>query len=399
MSGIAFERVSKIFPDGSAAVVDVNLRIHDGEFFVLVGPSGCGKSTALRLVAGLEKVTHGTIRIGDRDVNDVPPHDRNIAMVFESSALYPHLDVAGNIAMPLKVRGEPAVQRAGGVKRAAGRLGIGDLLGRRPRQLSAGERQRAALGRAIVRRPQAFLMDEPLTHLDAKMRVEMRGEIRRLHRELAATVLYVTHDQGEAMALGDRVAVMRHGRLEQVDEPRALYDRPATLFVAAFIGALPMNLWHVRLVDVNGRVVLVAGGHRLVVPETILARHKGLRSHVGGHLILGLRPEWLTLARPGAAGPALELPVTLVQTLGSHLLVHFEAEGAGVQLVDPSGALAVGAGDRREGGGTAIYSRPTATLSARLPPHTPVEEGDRLRLLVDLERAHFFDPVTEAALA
>ena len=382
MSGIAFERVSKVFPDETAAVLDFNLRIHDGEFCVLLGPSGCGKTTALRLAAGLEDLTRGTIRIGDRVVNDVAARDRGIAMVFQSSALYPHLARRG---------------RFDRVRRTAGGLGIAQLLNRRPRQLSEGQRQRAALGRAIVRRPQAFLMDEPLSNLDAKLRVEMRATIARLHRQLGTTVLYVTHDQAEAMALGDRVAVMRDGHLEQVDEPQVLYDRPTTLFVAAFIGSPSMNLWQVRLVEQDGCVVVVCGKQRLVVPEALLTRRKGLCSHVGDYLILGLRPELLAPADSHAAGSVLELPVTLVEAPGPHLLVHLEAEGAGLQLADTRQAMRAGA---REGEvpSPAIFSRPAATLTARLPPHTLVKPGQRLRLFVDLERAHFFDPTTQRAL-
>jgi multiple sugar transport system ATP-binding protein len=398
MSGIAFERVSKVFPDGTAAVVDFSLRVHDGELCVLLGPSGCGKSTALRLVAGLEDVTRGTIRIGDRVVNDMAPRDRDIAMVFSSSALYPHLDVAENIGFPLRLKGEPAARRLARVRRTAGGLGIAELLGRRPRQLAEGQRQRAALGRAIVRRPRAFLMDEPLSSLDANLRVKMRTQIAGLHRELGTTMLYVTHDQAEAMALGDRVAVMRDGHLEQLDEPQVLYDRPTALFVAAFIGSPAMNLWQVRLVEQDGRVVVMCGKQRLVVPEAVLAQRKGLRSHVGGHLILGLRPELLAPADSHAAGSVLELPVTLVEALGPHLLVHLEAEGAGLQLADTSRALRAGAREVTDDAGPAIFSRPAATLTARLPPHTLVERGQRLRLSVDLERAHFFDPTTQCAL-
>jgi multiple sugar transport system ATP-binding protein len=398
MSGIAFERVSKVFPDGTAAVVDFSLRIQDGELCVLLGPSGCGKSTALRLVAGLADVTRGTIRIGDRVVNDVAPRDRDIAMVFSSSALYPHLNVAENIGFPLRLKGEPAARRFDRVGRTAGGLGIAQLLGRRPRQLSEGQRQRAALGRAIVRRPRAFLMDEPLSNLDANLRVEMRTTIARIHRELGTTMLYVTHDQAEAMALGDRVAVMRDGHVEQVDEPQVLYDRPAALFVAAFIGSPAMNLWKVRLVEQDGSVMVVGGRQRLVVPEAVLAQRKGLRSHVGGPLILGLRPELLAPAAPHAAGSVLELPVTHVEALGPHLLVHLEAEGAGLQLADTSQALRAGAREVPDDAGPAIFSRPAATLTARLPPHTVVRRGQPLRLFVDLERAHFFDPTTQCAL-
>jgi multiple sugar transport system ATP-binding protein len=398
VSGIALEHVSKVFPDGTAAVVDLDLRIHDGECCVLVGPSGCGKSTVLRLVAGLEEPTRGTIRIGDRVVNDVPARERDVAMVFERSALFPHLDVAGNIGFSLKLQGEPAVRRAARVKGTADRLGIGGLLGRRPRELAEGERQRAALGRTLVRRPQTYLMDEPLSNLDATRRTALRAALARLHRELGTTILYVTHDHAEAMALGDRVAVMRAGHLEQVDEPRVLYQRPSSLFVAAFIGSPSMNLWHVRLVEHDGGVFVVCGMQRLAVPAAVLSQRRGLRSHVGRHLILGLRPEALAPAGSGAAGSVLELPVTDVETLGSHLLVHLEADGAGVQLADAGDALRAGVSEDPEQGEVATFTRPTATLVARLPANADVKRGQRLRLAVDLHRAHFFDPGTGCAL-
>ena len=397
MSGIALERVTKVYPDGTAAVVDMDLRIHDGEFFVLVGPSGCGKSTVLRLVAGLEESTRGTIRIGDEVVDGLRPAARDIAMVFETAALYPHMDVEDNLGVALSFRGASAAERADPVRRTAGRLGLGGLLRRRPRELAAGERQRVGLGRALVRRPRAFLMDEPLSALDAALRVKMRASIARLHRELGCTMLYVTHDQLEAMALADRVAVMRAGRLEQVDEPRVLYDRPATLFVAAFIGSPPMNLWHVRLAQEHGRVVVVCGDQRLSVPRAVLARRAGVRSRVGGHLVLGLRPEMLKTSRSHDAGSALELPVVRVEALGAHLLVYFEAEGAGLQLAGAADVQMLVRGDD-EAPPTAVFTRPVATLIARLPPHAVVAPGDRVRLVVDLERAHFFDPDTQCAL-
>ena len=239
MSGIALEHVSLVFPDGTAAVDDFDLSVGDGELCVLLGPSGCGKSTVLRLVAGLDRPTKGTIRIGGRVVDDVPPGERQVAMVFETSALYPHLTVERNMGFSLELSREADAPRRDRVRRAAGRLGIGELLGRRPRELSDGERQQAALGRAIVRRPVAFLMDEPLANLDARRRLATRASIASLQRELGTTVLYVTHDQSEAMSLGERVAVMRSGRVEQVDEPQALYRRPATLFVASFLGSPP----------------------------------------------------------------------------------------------------------------------------------------------------------------
>jgi multiple sugar transport system ATP-binding protein len=398
VAGIAFEHVSKVFADGTAAVTDLDLRIEDGEFCVLVGPSGCGKSTALRLVAGLEEVTRGAILIGDEVVNNVPPQRRDLAMVFAGSALYPHLAVGDNLEFSLKMQGEPPARRATRVAREAGRLGLGGLLGRRPRQLAEGERQRAALGRALVREPRAFLMDEPLSSLDASLRVKLRVAIARLHRESGTTILYVTHDHGEAMALGDRVAVMRRGRLEQVDEPRAIYDRPSTLFVAAFVGSPPMNLWHVRLVEHDRRVMVVCGRQRLVVPADVLTDNSALEDHVGRHLILGLRPEALSLADGRSTGPVLELPVTAVEALGSHLLLHLEAEGAGMQLASASDALSAGVREDSADETTAVFTRPTSSLVARLSPHAHVRPGERVRLSVNFERAHFFDPDTQRAL-
>src|SRR5215207_5764925 len=263
MASIEFEGVTKVFPDGTKAVDELTLDIPDGGFTVLVGPSGSGKSTALRMVAGLEDVTDGSVRIGDRLVNDIPPKDRDIAMVFQSYALYPHMDVASNMGFALKMQGQVKANIRDHVGRVATRLGIGDLLARRPRALSGGQRQRVALGRAIVREPAAFLMDEPLSNLDAKLRIEMRAYLARLHQELGTTTLYVTHDQTEAMTMGDRVAVMRDGRLEQVDSPQALYDQPTNMFVAGFIGSPAMNLVRGR-VDNDG---IDLGRQRLPFPR------------------------------------------------------------------------------------------------------------------------------------
>ena len=295
MAGIVFEGVGKVFPDGTSAVCDLDLAVPDGEFCVLVGPSGSGKSTALRMVAGLEEVTTGTIRIGDRDVTDVAPRDRDIAMVFQSYALYPHMSVESNLGFALKMAGEAKPSIRDRVAAAGDRLGIGELLHRRPRALSGGQRQRVALGRAIVRAPQAFLMDEPLSNLDAKLRVEMRAYIARLHQELGTTVLYVTHDQVEAMTMGDRVAVMRDGRLEQVDTPQALYDRPANLFVAAFIGSPAMNLVRGRLEEDGGRLAVWLGAHRIALPG---ARPE-LYARASEDVIVGHPPRG---ARPDAPG-------------------------------------------------------------------------------------------------
>jgi len=395
MSGIAFEHVTKVFADGTVAVADLDLRIADGEFCVLLGPSGCGKSTVLRLVAGLAQVSRGTVRIGDLVVNDTPPRDRGVAMVFETHALYPHMTVAENMDFGLRAQVGESVPRQERVQRTAGRLGLGQLLARRPRELSDGERQRAALGRAIVRRPRAFLMDEPLSNLDASMRVAMRSSIGRLRRELGTTVLYVTHDQTEAMSLADRIVVMREGHVEQVGEPQALYDRPATLFAASFLGSPPMNLWHVRLAEHDGRVILAGGTRRMTVPEAVVRRLRGLRSHVGGHLVLGLRPEAIGVDPSRTTGRPLDLPVTAVEPLGHRVLVHLEAEGAGLQLAE-SGAAVPGRAERI---GTATFVRREETLVASLPAHERVRPGELLRVYVDLERAHFFDPATHAALA
>ena len=366
MASIAFSGVSKVFPDGTKAVDGLDLDIEDGGFTVLVGPSGSGKSTALRMVAGLEEASSGQIRIADRVVNDVAPKDRDIAMVFQSYALYPHMSVEDNLGFALKMQGTPADSRATRASAVARRLGISELLARRPRALSGGQRQRVALGRAIVRQPQAFLMDEPLSNLDAKLRVEMRAYIARLHQELGTTTLYVTHDQTEAMTMGDRVAVMRDGRLEQIDEPQELYNRPANLFVAAFIGSPAMNLLRGRI---DGRHV-VLGGQRLSLPFEALAGP--------GDVVVGIRPEAVHL------GGDLELEVVLVEALGSDLLVHFKTDAPRVTISD--------AFDGEDDAG--LESR----FTARLAPDLHVEVGDRLRLGVDPERMHLFDPESGVAL-
>ena len=377
MASLAFSGVSKTFPDGTAAVDGLDLEIPDGGFTVLVGPSGSGKSTALRMVAGLEEVTSGTIRIADRVVNDVAPKDRDIAMVFQSYALYPHMSVEDNLGFALKMRGVPESGRRSRAGAVARRLGIGEQLPRRPRQLSGGQRQRVALGRAIVREPAAFLMDEPLSNLDAKLRVEMRAYIARLHQELGTTTLYVTHDQTEAMTMGDRVAVMREGRLEQVDPPQALYDRPANLFVAAFIGSPAMNLLRGRLEYVDGRVHAVLGGQRLVLPDELLDARPVLGGWVDEEVVLGVRPEAVGL------GGDLVMEVVLVEALGSDLLVHLRTDAPRVLVSD--------AFDGEQAG---LESR----FTARLSPDTRVAVGDRLLLGIDMARLHVFDPETGLAL-
>jgi multiple sugar transport system ATP-binding protein len=391
MASIHFEGVGKVFPEGTVALEELDLDVADGEFMVLVGPSGSGKSTALRILAGLEDATSGTVRIGERVVNDVEPKDRDIAMVFQSYALYPHMTVQGNIGFPLRMRREQKESIRERVRHTAGKLDIGGLLERRPRQLSGGQRQRVALGRAIVREPHAYLMDEPLSNLDAKLRVEMRAYVEELHRRLDKTIVYVTHDQIEAMTMGDRVAVLRDGRLEQVEEPQALYDRPTSLFVAAFIGSPAMNLLRGRLVADDARCVLELGGHRLTLPDGLLASRPALMRRAGEEVVIGIRPEALSAA--GSARPALEGEVILVESLGSDVLAHVEVDAPGVLAGDQLEAAKEILGSQANG---APPQR--ARVTARLDPSVAIESGQRLGLTADPTRLHFFDPRTEQAL-
>jgi multiple sugar transport system ATP-binding protein len=389
MAELAFEGVSKVFADGTEAVRDFNLDVGDGELMILVGPSGSGKSTALRMLAGLEDATAGTIRIGSRVVNDIAPKDRDIAMVFQSYALYPHMDVAANMGFALKMQRTPREAIAERVGAAAQRLGLSDLVSRRPRALSGGQRQRVAVGRAIVREPQAFLMDEPLSNLDAKLRVEMRAYLARLRQELGTTTVYVTHDQVEAMTMGDRVAVMRDGHLEQCDRPQVLYDRPANLFVGGFIGSPEMNFARGHLESVDGDVDLVLGRQRLRLhshlPDAVLMR-------AGEPVVVGIRPETLSYLPPGVdSDHAIEAPVVLVESLGSDLLVHCELDAPAVFTEDQ---LEVA----QEVGGATAIDEVRARFTARLEPGLRLAAGDRVRLAVDLDRAHFFDPDTTLAL-
>src|SRR5947199_2620115 len=329
MAEIAYDKVDKIYPDGTQAVHDLNLEIKDGELMVLVGPSGCGKTTALRMLAGLEEISDGQIRIGDRVVNDLTPKERDVAMVFQSYALYPHMTVEQNLAFGLKLRKLPKDQIEQRVRNAAQTLEIEEFLKRKPRALSGGQRQRVAMGRAIVREPQAFLMDEPLSNLDAKLRVQMRAEIHQLQRRLGVTTLYVTHDQVEAMTMGDRVAVMNAGHLQQVDTPQVLYDQPVNEFVAGFIGSPSINLVESQLVSSNGQLEVSLGEHKLAVDDQLVRNRSGLADYVGKKVILGIRPEDFedTRIEPDAP-PDRRLKVTadLTEPLGSEVLVHFSTE-------------------------------------------------------------------------
>jgi multiple sugar transport system ATP-binding protein len=388
MAGITYERVRKQFPDGTVAVEALDLDIGDGEFMVLVGPSGSGKSTALRMLAGLEETSGGTIRIGDRVVDDLEPKDRDLAMVFQSYALYPHMTVADNMGFALKMQGVAREQIARRVAAAAAKLGIEELLGRRPRQLSGGQRQRVALGRAIVRDPAAFLMDEPLSNLDAKLRVEMRAYLASLHHELGTTTVYVTHDQTEAMTMGDRVAVMRDGRLEQCDVPQALYERPANLFVAGFMGSPAMNLLRARLAaEEDGELEVAVGPQRLRLPGTVVATRPGLRAYAGREVVVGVRPEAVAQSPNGPiVGRTLELDVVLTEALGADLLVHADVD-APVVLTADRAEVADELGDAAMG-----------RMTLRLPPSADVRPGGTVRAVIDLERLHFFDPDTEQAI-
>jgi multiple sugar transport system ATP-binding protein len=396
MASVTFEEVAKIYPDGTRAVDSLGLEVRDGEFMVLVGPSGCGKTTALRMVAGLEEISEGRIRIGDRVVNGLGPRDRDVAMVFQNYALYPHMSVEKNMAFGLTTRKVPKQAARERVHRIAGILGLQSLLHRKPGQLSGGQRQRVAMGRAIVREPQVFLMDEPLSNLDAKLRVQMRAEIASLQKELKATTIYVTHDQVEAMTMGDRVAVMRGGLLQQLDAPQRLYDSPANLFVATFIGSPAMNLLEARVERSDRGTVCRIGSQTLAVPDAYAPR---LAQHIGRDVALGLRPESIedaSLAPDTPAGRRLTGSVRLVEALGSALLAHVDIDGRAVRheqvregaaVDDPVIELQAGDGSER------------TTLVCSLDPNATAEIGQTIELAVDTRRLHFFDLESGASLA
>ncbi len=390
MSRIKLDGITKRYPDGTTAVRSLDLDVGDGELLVLVGPSGCGKTTALRMVAGLEEVTGGVIYIDGRPVNDVEPRDRDIAMVFQSYALYPHLTVYDNIAFSLKYRKIPRDEIRRRVGDAARILELEPYLHRKPRQLSGGQRQRVAMGRAIVRQPRAFLMDEPLSNLDAKLRVQMRAEIARLQRSLGVTTIYVTHDQTEAMTLGSRVAVIQHGVLQQVAGPQELYRQPANLFVAGFIGSPAMNLLAARLERGDGGPAVVFGPHRLLVPPQVTGDHPALDRYLGRDIVLGIRPESLqdaAMVHDQDPRSVIELPVELREELGSEVHVHC---GSGASPVAMVAAAEVAAEAEAELGDASRQ----ASLVARMDPRTAITAGQTAKVHVDLQSLHFFDPDT-----
>jgi multiple sugar transport system ATP-binding protein len=395
MAQVAFERVSKIYPDGTRAVNDINLDIQDGEFMVLVGPSGCGKTTALRMVAGLEEISEGILRIGERVVNHVPSRDRDIAMVFQSYALYPHLSVYENIAFGLRLKKMSKAEIETRVARAANILGLTDYLKRKPRALSGGQRQRVAMGRAIVREPAAFLMDEPLSNLDAKLRVQTRAEISKLQSDLGVTTVYVTHDQIEAMTMGTRVAVMRKGEIQQVDDPQTLYDRPVNLFVGGFIGSPSMNMLDATIESSNGGLAATIGNQTISLGPEALENHPALKGYVGKQVILGIRPEDLEdAALETGAPPERQLlgRLELKEALGSEIMAHFAIKGAHAES-DEMRELAKDAG--AEGLSERIGVRDDeAVIVGRFGARSRIKQGDEVLAVVDTRALHFFDPQT-----
>ena len=393
MADVIFDKVEKVYDNDVHAVHDLSLEIGDGEFVVLVGPSGCGKTTALRMVAGLEDITDGKISIGERVVNELTPKERDIAMVFQNYALYPHLSVADNIGFGLRLRHTPKDVVEERVQWAANFLGLTPYLHRRPKELSGGQRQRVAMGRAIVRKPQVFLMDEPLSNLDAKLRVQMRADIAKLQRELGVTTMYVTHDQVEAMTMGDRVAVMSKGRLQQVDAPQRLYDRPANLFVAGFIGTPPMNLLE-GTASVNGGVTISLGGNTLPIADEALSQYPRLREYDGRPVIVGLRAGDLHPGAEHAEMPKITAEVELVESLGGESMAYFKVGARQIRtdatVVDE--ALAEG-GEHEE---SVVGSRPN--LVASFPAHIQLRIGDNVPVAVDTRNLHFFDEASGAPL-
>ena len=398
MATIKLDGIWKRYPDGTVAIRDLDLEIADGEFVILVGPSGCGKSTALRMVAGLETISDGKLIIGDQVVNDLSPGERDIAMVFQSYALYPHMSVSDNMAFPLKMLKVSKDEIQERVAKAAGLLGLTEYLHRKPKALSGGQRQRVAMGRAIVRNPRAFLMDEPLSNLDAKLRVQMRAEIAALQTRLGVTTLYVTHDQVEAMTMGDRVAVLKRGELQQVASPQALYDNPDNLFVAGFIGSPAMNIAEATVEDADGAIHLKLGTlSELLVGDAALEQYPGLRGKVGERVAVGMRPEHFFRA-DGSTPAEQTMPqrnVTMVELLGSEVLVHFGTSAPPIitddmrEAVDDPEAFQELERAAREGGQQFV---------SKMEPHLAPKVGDRVDVGFRVDKMHFFDIESGQAL-
>jgi multiple sugar transport system ATP-binding protein len=388
MARVSLEQVTKVYPNGFQAIEELSLEVAEGQFMVLVGPSGCGKTTALRMVAGLEEVTDGEISIGDRVVNDVEPKDRDIAMVFQNYALYPNMTVRQNIGFGLQLRHMQKAERGRRVTEAAELLGLTDWIDRKPSQLSGGQRQRVAMGRAIVREPSVFLMDEPLSNLDAKLRVQMRAEVARIQRRLGVATLYVTHDQVEAMTMGDKVAVLSAGLLQQCESPRALYEHPRNLFVAGFMGSPPMNLFEVTVGE--GARSISVGSQSMELPDSIQSAIPDLARYAGRAVVLGVRPEDLASLHEDVAGLALRGTVELVESLGAEQLVHFTTDAQAVEVKGTKDEDAEGLSHgriRRAGEGV-----------ARVDARASVREGEQIGFRLDPERLRFFDPETTGAI-
>jgi multiple sugar transport system ATP-binding protein len=391
MGAIKISSVGKIYPNGTRALEDLNIEINDGEFVVLVGPSGCGKTTLLRMVAGLEDITEGEIFIGDKIVNEVAPKDRDIAMVFQNYALYPHMSVYDNMAFSLKLRKLPKEEIDKKVKDAARTLEISELLERKPKALSGGQRQRVAMGRAIVRSPEAFLMDEPLSNLDAKLRVQMRAELGQLHTQLETTTLYVTHDQVEAMTMGDRVAVIRKGELQQIDTPREIYLYPKNIFVAGFIGSPSMNFVYADVKVSGDKTMLTFAGEEITCVGESLDK---LKKVDGKQIVLGIRPEAFedsTYAKDSEYTESISITVTLLEQLGSDSYIHFYKDLKPVQTEAIEEILA------DEGEDISVLGDQTKFI-ARINPNSTVKEGEEIKLSIDPSKLHFFDPESGKAL-
>ena len=392
MGAIELDRLTKVYADGTRAVNDLDLDVEDGEFVVFVGPSGCGKTSALRMIAGLEDITSGEVRVAGKVVNGLPPKARDMAMIFQNYALYPHMNVFENMAFGLKMRGVDKGEIKRRVDGAAKVLGLSDVLSKRPRHLSGGQRQRVAMGRAIVREPVAFLMDEPLSNLDAKLRVQMRAEIARIQRDLGVTTIYVTHDQSEAMTLGDRVCVLRGGVLQQVDRPQVLYDRPANLFVAGFIGSPAMNLVEAELAD-GGGLTARFGPHDLRIPDEVVAGRPGLRAYEGRKVALGIRPEDLEDAH-APEDSRLDVTVDIKEDMGAEVYLHFAVDAPPVkseELREVLGDEALAAADEQ----THHHGSP---FIARVGRGTQAREGGPVQLAVNTRLLHFFDLETGSAI-
>jgi multiple sugar transport system ATP-binding protein len=392
MADVVFDEIDKVYANGVLAVDDLSLEVEDGEFLVLVGPSGCGKTTALRMVAGLEEISDGRLSIGGRVVNDLTPKERDVAMVFQNYALYPHLTVADNIAFGLRLRREPKRTIEERVRWAAKLLDLTPYLQRRPKELSGGQRQRVAMGRAIVRQPQAFLMDEPLSNLDAKLRVQMRADIAKLQRDLETTTIYVTHDQVEAMTMGDRVAVMSGGRLQQVDTPQRLYDEPANLFVAGFIGTPPMNLLEATVSAQNGSVSISVGGQTLPLSDEAKQRFPAVQGRDGSRVVLGVRADDLHRVDKRPDLPTLDVDLELVEALGAQSIAYFRIDAMAIGV--DSDLVEEGA----EAGEGVTASRPNLVAALAAEEAVGLRAGERMPVAVDTRHLHLFDQESGAPL-